>query len=62
MRIVAALIRAGQADGDVHPDVTVHDIYLLFPTAPTDQLPVARARWLALVTPGLTTRARAASR
>lgn len=58
---LAALIRAGQVDGDVHPDVTVHDIYLLFIAAPTDQSPVARARWLALVTPGLTTRARPAS-
>ncbi|MFE2350092.1 TetR/AcrR family transcriptional regulator [Kitasatospora cineracea] len=55
---VAALIRAGQADGDIHPDVTVNDIYLLFSTAPTDQPPAARARWLALVTPGLTTGAR----
>ncbi|MFE6030677.1 TetR/AcrR family transcriptional regulator [Streptomyces niveus] len=57
---VAALIRAGQSDGDVHPDVTVNDIYLLFSTAPTDQPPTARARWLTLVTPGLTTQARQA--
>ncbi|MFD9868279.1 TetR/AcrR family transcriptional regulator [Streptomyces niveus] len=57
---VADLIRAGQADGDVHPDVTVNDIYLLFSTAPTDQPPTARARWLTLVTPGLTTQARQA--
>ncbi|EFL33623.1 conserved hypothetical protein [Streptomyces viridochromogenes DSM 40736] len=55
---VAALIQAGQADGDIHPDVTVNDIYLLFSTAPTDQPPAARARWLTLVVPGLTTRAR----
>ncbi|MFJ9244793.1 TetR/AcrR family transcriptional regulator [Streptomyces sp. NPDC101776] len=57
---VSALIRAGQADGDIHPDVAVSDIYLLFSTAPTDQPPAARARWLALVTPGLTTRTREA--
>ncbi|PKT67046.1 TetR family transcriptional regulator, partial [Streptomyces populi] len=57
---VAALIQVGQADGDIHPDVTVSDIYLLFSTAPTDQPPAARARWLALVTPGLTTRTREA--
>ncbi|MGX1566187.1 TetR/AcrR family transcriptional regulator [Streptomyces sp. NPDC055506] len=57
---VAALIQAGQADGDIHPDVTVNDIYLLFSTAPTDQPPAARARWLTLVIPGLTTRARPA--
>ncbi|MFE4056008.1 TetR/AcrR family transcriptional regulator [Streptomyces sp. NPDC059096] len=52
---VTALIYAGQAAGDVHPDVTVDDIYLLFSTAPTDQPPAARARWLTLVTAGLTT-------
>ncbi|MEU6353585.1 TetR/AcrR family transcriptional regulator [Streptomyces sp. NPDC047072] len=52
---VASLIRAGQAAGDIHPDVTVDDIYLLFSTAPTDQPAPARARWLTLVTPGLTT-------
>ncbi|MFD7056305.1 TetR/AcrR family transcriptional regulator [Streptomyces mirabilis] len=55
---VAALIHAGQVDGDIHSDVTVNDIYLLFSTAPTDQPPVARARWLTLVVPGLTTQAR----
>ncbi|MFE2972226.1 TetR/AcrR family transcriptional regulator [Streptomyces sp. NPDC059340] len=55
---VAALIHAGQADGDIHPDITVNDIYLLFSTAPTDQPPVTRARWLTLVVPGLTTQAR----
>ncbi|MFD7517407.1 TetR/AcrR family transcriptional regulator [Streptomyces niveus] len=59
-RAVAALIRAGQDDGDVHPDVTVDDIYLMFSTAPTDQPPTARARWLTLVTTGLTTQARQA--
>ncbi|GAB2886576.1 TetR/AcrR family transcriptional regulator [Streptomyces mayteni] len=57
---VTALIRAGQADGDIHRDVTVRDIYLLFSTAPTDQPPAVRARWLALVTPGLTAQARRA--
>ncbi|MGW4386208.1 TetR/AcrR family transcriptional regulator [Streptomyces sp. NPDC004685] len=55
---VAALIHAGQADGDIHPDVTVNDIYLLFSTAPTDQPSVDR--WLTLVVPGLTTQARPA--
>lgn len=55
---VAALIRAGRADGDIHPDVTVDDIYLLFSTAPTDQPTAARTRWLTLVVPGLTAHAR----
>ncbi|SDO57954.1 hypothetical protein SAMN04487981_111313 [Streptomyces sp. cf386] len=50
--------QAGQASGDLHPDVTVQDIYLLYATAPADQPPAARARWLPLVLPGLTTRAR----
>ncbi|MEU6346404.1 helix-turn-helix domain-containing protein [Streptomyces sp. NPDC046977] len=57
---VAAVIQAGQTDGDIHPDITVGDIYLLFSTAPTDQPPAARARWLALITPGLTSRPRRA--
>ncbi|MCL6732322.1 TetR/AcrR family transcriptional regulator [Streptomyces neyagawaensis] len=57
---LAALIQAGQADGDIHQDVTVDDIYLLFSTAPTDQPPAARARWLSLVLTGLTTHTRTA--
>ncbi|MEU6143228.1 TetR/AcrR family transcriptional regulator [Streptomyces sp. NPDC047081] len=52
---VTALIHAGQTAGDIHPDVTVDDIYLLFSTAPTDQPPASRTRWLTLVTTGLTT-------
>ncbi|WP_432743352.1 TetR/AcrR family transcriptional regulator [Streptomyces sp. JH002] len=52
---LAALIRSGQADGDIQPDVTVPDIYLLFSTAPTDQPAAARARWLTLITAGLLT-------
>lgn len=54
----ATLIQAGQAAGDIHPDVTIDDMYLLFSTAPTDQPAAARARWLTLFLPGLTTRAR----
>ncbi|MER7665929.1 TetR/AcrR family transcriptional regulator [Streptomyces sp. NPDC096193] len=57
---VADLIRAGQADGDIHPDVTVDDIYLLFSTAPTDQPASARSRWLTLFVAGLTTEGRSA--
>ena len=52
---LAELIRAGQADGDVEPDITVADLYLLFTSAPTDREPTARARWLTLVLRGLTT-------
>ncbi|MFQ6394951.1 TetR/AcrR family transcriptional regulator [Nocardia sp. KC 131] len=55
---LATLIRAGQDDRNIHPDVTVDDIYLLFSTAPTDRPPAARDRWLTLVLPGLATHAR----
>ncbi|MET7338949.1 helix-turn-helix domain-containing protein [Nonomuraea sp. NPDC005650] len=55
---LATLIHQAQADGDVHPDVTVDDIYLLFNTAPTDQPQATRTRWLTLTLPGLTTSAR----
>ncbi|MHC5905260.1 TetR/AcrR family transcriptional regulator [Streptomyces sp. S6] len=52
---VTALIEAGQTAGDIHPDVTVQDIYLLFSTAPTDRPEAVRTRWRTLVMPGLTT-------
>ena len=52
---LAELIRAGQADGTIQPDVTVEDLYLLFTSAPTEREPAARARWLTLVLRGLTT-------
>ena len=55
------LLQAGKSEGDIHPDVTVDDIYLLISTAPTDQPPTARARWLTLVLVGLTTHARPTS-
>lgn len=55
---VTSMIKAGQTAGDIHPDVTVDDIYLLANSAPTDQPPAARSRWLTLVLPGLTTHPR----
>jgi len=48
------LISAAQADGDLHPDVTVDDFFLLLATAPIDQPAEVRARWLTLLLPGLT--------
>ncbi|MFE0632694.1 TetR family transcriptional regulator [Streptomyces sp. NPDC058864] len=54
------LVAAAQADGDLHPDVTVDDFFLLLGTAPTDQERAVRARWLTLFLPGFTTRGRAA--
>ncbi len=53
---LADLIHAAQADGDVHPDVTVADLYLLFTTAPTDRPAEDRARWLQLALRAITTR------
>ena len=53
---LADLIRIAQADGDIHPDVTVADLYLLFTTAPTDRPSEDRARWLELALRAITTR------
>jgi AcrR family transcriptional regulator len=55
---LTTLIQAAQSDGDLHPDVSVADIYLLFATAPTEHPPAARTRWLTLVLFGLTPRGR----
>ncbi|WP_063041643.1 TetR/AcrR family transcriptional regulator [Nocardia pseudovaccinii] len=55
---LAELIQAGKAAGDILADVTVDDLYLLFASAPADQPPTVRARWLSLVLPGLTTHPR----
>ena len=52
---LADLIRVAQADGDIHPDVTVADLYLLFTTAPTDRPSEDRARWLELALRAITT-------
>ncbi|TCB98387.1 TetR/AcrR family transcriptional regulator [Micromonospora zingiberis] len=52
---LSTLIKTGQTEGDIGPDVTIDDIYLLVSTAPTDQPAATRSRWLALMLPGLTT-------
>lgn len=57
---LAQLIAAGQTIGEIHPDITVADVYLLMSAAPTDQSEAARTRWLTLVLPGLTNSARVA--
>jgi AcrR family transcriptional regulator len=49
------IIEAAQADGDLHSDVTADDVALLLATAPLDQTPEIRGRWLALVFRGFTT-------
>jgi len=55
---LTTLIEAAQSDGDLHPDISVADIQLLFATEPTERPPAARARWLTLVLFGLTPRGR----
>ncbi|MFF8772184.1 TetR/AcrR family transcriptional regulator [Kitasatospora sp. NPDC015120] len=60
-RVTAALntlIRTGQAEGDIHPDVTLDDFHLLLDGAPARRTPEAADRWLTLVLPGLTARGR----
>ena len=52
------LIEAAKAGGELHPDVTIDDFIMLLTTAPLDAPPQARARWLTLVMPGLTTAGR----
>lgn len=52
---LAALVQAGQADGDINPDVTAADMFLLFSTAPADQPAAIRARWITLILSGLIT-------
>nr|WP_308289755.1 TetR/AcrR family transcriptional regulator [Streptomyces muensis] len=58
---LARLIEAGQADGDIHPDVTVADLHLLCGSIPTGGSMADRARWHTPVMAGPTTRARPAS-
>lgn len=55
---LAALVQAGQADGDINPGVTAADMFLLFSTAPANQPAATRARWIALILSGLITRSR----
>ncbi len=52
------LIEAAKAGGELHPDVTIDDFIMLLATVPLDGPPQARARWLTLVMPGLTTAGR----
>lgn len=49
------LIALAQAAGDVRPEVTVADVYLLMATAPADEPAPVRARWFELMLPGITT-------
>ena len=53
--LTAIIVAARDAD-DVRPDIALSDYYLLLLTAPTDQSPAARARWLSLILPGFAPR------
>lgn len=54
---LSGLIGMGIAAGQVRPDLTVEDIYLLISAAPLDQAAEVRDRWTALVLPCLTSEA-----
>ncbi|WP_328989361.1 TetR/AcrR family transcriptional regulator [Kribbella sp. NBC_01245] len=47
------LIALAKAEGTLNPDVTVADFALILATAPLEQPPEVRERWLTLVLPGL---------
>ncbi|AHH99651.1 TetR/AcrR family transcriptional regulator [Kutzneria albida] len=47
------LFTAARADGDLHPSTTAADLTLLMITAPADQPPAVRARWLEVFLAGL---------
>lgn len=50
------LLSLGKKDGDIRPDVTVDDLFLLLTTAPVDQSPATRSRWIELILPGILTK------
>jgi AcrR family transcriptional regulator len=50
---MAALVDAAAADGDLRPDVSADDIFLLMTTAPHAAPRPARDRWLDIVTTGI---------
>lgn len=52
---VGELLELGKAAGDIRPELSVADIYLLMATAPADQPESVRRRWLELILPGITT-------
>lgn len=52
------LLDTAKATGELHPDITIDDFFLLLSTAPLDSPAPVRARWRTLVLPGLTTTGR----
>ncbi|MFD8691391.1 TetR/AcrR family transcriptional regulator [Streptomyces sp. NPDC059651] len=46
------LVERAQQDGDMHPDVTIDDVYLLLHAAPVDAVLATRNRWLTLMLAG----------
>ncbi|MFF1832109.1 TetR/AcrR family transcriptional regulator [Paenarthrobacter sp. NPDC058040] len=51
---LSGLIEMGIASGQVRPDLTVADVYMLISAAPLDQPEPVRERWATLVLPCLT--------
>lgn len=47
------LVTAAAADGDLRPDVSADDIFLMMTTAPSTATESARDRWLSIVTAGI---------
>lgn len=58
VRALQALIDAAKDSGELHPDITIDDFFMLLGAAPLDAPAPTRERWLALVLPGLTTAGR----
>lgn len=55
LRAIGVVLQRGHDDGTVPAGVTVEDVYLVVLTAPYDQPPAARERWLELMLAGLLT-------
>ncbi len=53
---VESLLRAAQADGDIRPEITADDAYLIIATAPASLGKASRDRWLQIVLAGISTR------
>lgn len=53
MEAMERILKAGKDTGRFRPDLTVDDFFLLFATAPSDQPPKARERWMDLVLNGV---------
>lgn len=55
IRALYEILELARRDGAIRKGIKVDDLVLLMTTAPNDQPPAVRQRWLALVLAGLTT-------